>query len=94
MKCQLLLVEELSLLELRNFFFFEITCFCQSAGGGIKSHPVTVLVFSPLYRIDIDKELEKVDEQGDKAAKEKTVVGNKEVKNIPESVNVTGEVSS
>ena len=45
-KCQLLLVEELSPLELILFiyFFFFITCFCWSSGRGIKSYLVTALV--------------------------------------------------
>ena len=36
LKCQLLLVEELSPLEFKTPF--EIARFCQSLGGGIKSH--------------------------------------------------------
>ena len=44
LKCQILLVEELAPLELRTFSI-EIARFCQIAGGGIKSHLVTALVW-------------------------------------------------
>ena len=44
LKYQLLLVEDISPLELR-ISFFEITCFCHNTGGGNKSQPVTALIF-------------------------------------------------
>lgn len=50
----------------------------------------TVYIFIP-YRIDIEKELEKVDE-GDGKKNERTFVGNKEVTNIPDAIDATGIV--
>jgi len=45
------------------------------------------------YRIDIDKELEKIDDDDDDVDKKtRTIVGNKEVTNLPDTIDTKGKV--
>jgi len=44
------------------------------------------------YRIDIDKELEKIDDDDDVDKKTRTIVGNKEVTNLPDTIDTKGKV--
>lgn len=49
-----------------------------------------ILFICLIFRIDIDKELEKVDE-ADKNVKERTFIANREVTNLPESIDAKGK---
>ena len=53
---------------------------------------IIVLWLLVFYRIDIDKELEKIDDDDDVDKKTRTIVGNKEVTNLPDTIDTKGKV--